>query len=170
MKYIHYRRCEEDEAEFRAAIADVEPQQFIFLDEMHVSRKDLRRHKGWAKKGKRAVAKGITVGKNRFNITAAFTLQGFVAWDIAYQKSSKEGGLEDWDPDRGAANISIDDEGRNTQLKFAMFLGDVLAGNSVIQPHPADRSVLVFDNASVHSIPEVIAEIEALGVIVFNTP
>lgn len=93
MKRKHYRRCEEDEEFFRLAVKGMEARHLIFVDEMHVSRKELRRFRGWGLKGKRVEDKGITVGDKRFNVTAAMGVNGMVAWDIA-SVGSQDAGID----------------------------------------------------------------------------
>ena len=136
---------------------DILPHQFIFLDEMHVTRKDLDRPYGWAIKGERAYGVGYTIGKSRFNITAAFSLRGFIAWDIAFVDSS-------------SANDNSNDNGMNTQVKFVRFMSDVLIEQGLLQDFPNPESVLVLDNASVHDVPQVRETIQRIGCGFFNTP
>eukprot|EP00952_Eustigmatos_sp_NYUAD-ZCMA_P011741 47525-Eustigmatos_ZCMA.PRE.1 len=151
MKRKHYRRCEEDERFFRLAVQDMRADQLIFVDEMHVTRRDVRRFRGWGLKGKRVVDRGITVGDKRFNVTAAMGINGFVCWDIAYVGDKQSG-----------------THGTNTAEKFCYFVL-VLLGR-VLRPFPQAFSVIICDNASVHTVPDLEAIIIGQGNFMIYTP
>lgn len=54
VKRIHARRCHKQELAFRENMAAVDARNMVFLDEVHVTKRDMNRHRGWAMKGQRA--------------------------------------------------------------------------------------------------------------------
>ena len=159
MKKKHHRRCAEQEAEYWGVVQDIPVSYLLFVDEMHVTRRDVRRFRGWGLRGQRVYDNhGITVGDKRYNVTAALSLDGFVAWDIAYVRST------------GAQNpLAGDQLGANTGLKFCRFVTEVLV-ERVMGEYGEPRCIMVADNASVHEVEGLEQYLLEAGRMTINTP
>ena len=54
VKKIHARRDDEEVAQYWRSLEGINPWELIFLDESHVTRRDMNRPNGWAIRGERA--------------------------------------------------------------------------------------------------------------------
>jgi len=145
VKRRHYRRVDEEKVLYLNAVAAVRPHQFIFLDEMHLSRREALQFRGWGLKGSRVVANGITAGGRRHHVTAAMDLEGMLCWDICVVDDRAQ-------PQQGAI-AALYDRGNNTAWKFQNFIYYVLG--PYIRARPDMHYDVVMDNASVQSVPHL---------------
>jgi hypothetical protein len=130
LKQRFFRDDQKEVAVWRSATVYAETEQFVFCDKMHLTREDeTARRRGWRVAGSQIGLKAV--GTRRFNVTAALSVRGFVAWDIAKVIEGR----------------TADDEA----LNFVTVVTECLS--LLLMPHPCPESVLVTDSASIQDVP-----------------
>jgi len=82
LKKIAKERNEDLRADFIRQMAQYAPEELCFLDEVHKDERTLYRRRGRAKKGKRAVMRGVFVRGRRVSAEGCLTLDGIVAGTV----------------------------------------------------------------------------------------
>jgi hypothetical protein len=152
----------DERAVYRAALRRINnPRQFIFVDECHVTGRDVIRKKGYGRRGVALAKHEIfrdhspsAFSPDAYTLIAAIDMDhGFVqaACTVVHRKRS----ATDPDPTRGTVN----------QERFLAYVRNDLCPTlgSFLGGEP--RSVVVMDNATVHKDPRVVELIEARGAI-----
>ena len=96
--------------------------QLIVVDESAADERASNRKRGWAPIGVTPQAKRLFVRSERWSILPAYTVDGFITWEIVH-------GSFTWD--------LFDDFVENKVLPLC-------------NPFPLEKSVLIMDNATVH--------------------
>jgi hypothetical protein len=94
LKRIAIERNEERRADFVARMAQYQPEELGFMDEVLKDAQTTRRSSGWSKKGKRAEKKQVFVRGRRTSTEALLTLDGIVAATVVEGSMTKAGFIE----------------------------------------------------------------------------
>jgi transposase len=94
LKRIAIERNEERRADFVARMAQYQPEELGFMDEVSKDARTTRRSSGWSKKGKRAEKKQVFVRGRRTSTEALLTLDGIVAGTVVEGSMTKAGFIE----------------------------------------------------------------------------
>jgi len=94
LKRIAIERNEERRADFVARMAQYQPEELGFMDEVSKDARTTRRSSGWSKKGKRAEKKQVFVRGRRTSTEALLTLDGIVAATVVEGSMTKAGFIE----------------------------------------------------------------------------
>jgi hypothetical protein len=103
-------------------LAGWEARQLVFLDETAANERTMDRKYGWAPIGVPAVEYRPLKRSARWSILPAYTIQGYIAWDII--------------------------QASYTTLIYNEFIENFVL--PLCSPFPGNRSVIVMDNASIH--------------------
>jgi hypothetical protein len=94
LKCIAIERNEERQANFVVRMAQYQPEELGFMDEVSKDARMTRRSSGWSKKGKRAEKKQVFVRGRRTSTKALLTLVGIVAGTVVEGSMTKAGFIE----------------------------------------------------------------------------
>lgn len=121
--------------------------QIAVLDESHADRSKARRRRGWSHKSTTAVRHTFdSAGRGqKCSCISMFTIEGFLS----------------------ATCYPITEHGIDADTFMSNFIHTVLP---LMKPYPAERSVLILDNASVHDKQRIYLECQLAGVLVFFLP
>ncbi|RXW16551.1 hypothetical protein EST38_g9310 [Candolleomyces aberdarensis] len=136
LKKIAMERDEEKRAEFIIRMAQYQPEQLGFLDEVSKDEQTDYRQRGRSMKGTRAIRKGVFVWGQRFSAEGLLTIDGMVS------------------------NTVI--EGSMTRESFLAYLEHSVM--PLCSAYPGPLSVLVMDNALIHHNPDILELLDQFGV------
>jgi len=83
-------RSQELRDEWKARLTQWKPEQLIFVDESAANERTADRKYGWATKGAKAFAKISMKRSEKWSILPAYTLDGFIAWDVVQGSYNKQ--------------------------------------------------------------------------------
>jgi hypothetical protein len=113
-------------AEFVCDIAEYRPDQFVFVDECYIDKRNTIRLTGWSEKGTRASVKAPFKRGTRFSVLPALSLGGVLDMRIV----------------RGAFNGDL----------YVNFIEGLAME---MNPYPGPNSCLIVDNVSFHRNQEI---------------
>ena len=152
LRIIAKERDEDLRADFIRQMAQYSAEEIGFLDEFSKDERTRHQRRGRAKKGRRAVERGVFVRGRRVSGEGLLTLDGIVANTVV--------------------------EGSMTREKFLYFLENTVVGFHpslfkfcslnktqmlLTSPYPGKLSVLVMDNARIHHGSEILELAERFG-------
>lgn len=131
-------------AQYWANIAPVieRVEQLVFVDETGADSRSIGRNYGYGLRGRRARAKKTFVRGMRYNVAAAVDIDGLLDYELF--------------------NHTL------TAADFNHFFEHYLLRH--LNPYPADRSVVIMDNASIHDRVHLQAMCDAVGVLLIWLP
>jgi transposase len=131
----------------------LDPSQLVFLDETQKDRNSSRRRRSWFRRGRNPFRDAYFAGSHgkRYTLVAACDINGFII--EACETILREEGPNDTDETRGTVNRD------RFRLWIQETLVPVLGNYSRLEP----RSIVVMDNASIHSGADIQDLIEATG-------
>lgn len=136
LKKIALERNENVRADFIRCMAQYQPEQLGFLDEVSKDERTSGRRRGRSMKGLRAVKKGVFVHGRRFSAEGSLTVDGMVSNTVV--------------------------EGSMTRARFLEYLEHSVL--PLCTPFPGYLSVLVMDNARIHHGEEILELTQHFGV------
>lgn len=134
-KYVQIGEFYERMREWKAA--GVDARSLVFIDEMSRNVAKMQRRRGRAKRGERATKAEFLVRGQRFNVMAALAVDGFIAVEVTTDNGNEE--------------------------TYERFWVDHLLGN--MNPYPAERSIVIMDNAAIHGSENVVRWLHEQGTI-----
>jgi hypothetical protein len=83
-------RSQELRDEWKLRLTQWKPEQLIFVDESAANERTADRKYGWATKGNPAFATMSVKRSEKWSILPAYTIDGFIAWDVVQGSYNKE--------------------------------------------------------------------------------
>ncbi len=158
--------------DFRDLIGTFDPRCLLFIDESHHDRKNTRRRRGRAHRGRTPSVHEALGGPDvRFSLLAAMNSSGFVvnACRIIEKRGVKRRNFLAWVRE---ALCGLDDAGEpiggRDPATCQRLVPSLLQRYSVYNPVP--NSILVLDNASIHHSQEFLDLIATTGARVYYLP
>jgi len=119
-----YEASMSKQAEFILKVSAYETNQLVFVDETHSNRRSLERKYGWALRGQKPMKRGVYLRGKKYSSVAAMCSQGLLSYHTR----------------RGAFN----------SVSFTEFIETFVVPEMFQFPGP--KSVIVLDNANIHSV------------------
>ena len=142
LQVVAKQRCTVYRGDFMAQALQYTRKFFVWTDETGTDRRDQLRKFGYSLRGQPATCRRVLARGKRISLMTAMTSDGVLEYEAT----------------TGSVNAD----------KFMDFIRGRLVPN--MQPFPADHSVLILDNSSVHHAHEVQDMLASFGVLVLFLP